>query len=210
MSAARKPAPPNTEAREALALAISEHSAHLERVAAIERAKEKLFEKRMEANRAVAQASEAVEKAKANAGKAFVDAALGNPISSEMTPKTAQAALTEAEERLEELQAASTALSRELEAANQAVKYSRMKLDAALKAVLSSSPEVAKLLERFESARCEVGRLRHALSFLSLKSALPWGWDNARATHMQDTSMLSSWQSALAELERDANVSLPK
>jgi hypothetical protein len=195
-------------ARDRLAEAIAENDERRSRVKAIEKGLEELRVRRYSLTKAVNDAKEKLEESKRASAKDVADRAMGYASESFVPPKEAQAALTEAEERSNEVESAYQALKQEHVGATQDRAYGEHVLRRALTEALSSAPEVQKLLARFDAARAEVAALHSTLLVISGRFALPNGWDNQKV--YSDLGRASEWQLAIDRLEKDANAPLPK
>jgi len=210
MSAALKASRPDADAREALAVAIAEFRERTERVAGIQRAKENLFEQRLEANRSVEAAKEAAEHAKQAAADSLVSKALGGADVGAETITDARWQRDELQQHLRDLESADTALSQQLPDAERAARWAAQKLRSAVAEALAAAPEVQRLFETYRRKQKEVAALASALRFVAGKGGMAAYWDATPADLYDDASVLQIWQAAIAALERDPNAQLPQ
>jgi hypothetical protein len=208
--------------REALAAAHLRHSAAVDRLAAIQAARERTDRGRRDAKEAIVKATAGVEQAKIDAASALVG---GAPAA--ITVKGARAALQDAEDALEAaIEAGSTLVASEKEAAAE-VAYSTTALDEKLGAVVQTEVDVGQLLAEARAAQDALISKRVQLrylfnenliaesetaavrTFLLFETALPAGRGQVEYGNFDAHPAAATWKEAIAALRTDANAELP-
>jgi hypothetical protein len=214
--------PPRTPERESLAEAIALHDAAVDRLAAVQAARERTEQARIDAKDAIAKATAGVEQAKLDAASALVG---GAPAA--ITVKGARAALQDAEDALEaSIEAGSVLVASEKEAADE-LGYARTALDDRLRAVVSAEANVAQLFAEAKVAQADLiakrVRLRflfnngyvaeHELTavrtFLLFETTLPAGKGQIEHGDFDRHPAAATWKEAIAALRENADAPLP-
>jgi hypothetical protein len=213
--------PPRTPQREALAAAQLRHSAAVDRLAAIQAARERTAQTQRGARDAIKAATAGVEQAKLDAASALAGGTPGG-----QSVKEARAALQDAEDALEaSVEASGTLVASEKEAGDE-LQYARMALDEKLRDVVRSEANVAQLLKEAEAVQVDlVSRrvvLRHLFNsgfvaeqetdlrdFLLFKYQLPTGRGQVEYENFDAHPAADPWRQALQELRENADAPLP-
>jgi chromosome segregation ATPase len=209
--------------REQLAEAIARHDEAINRLAAIQAARERTENARRDAKDAVKAAAAAVEAAKADAAAQLAGLGADPPLS----VKAARAAQQDAEDCLEAaIAAGSTLPGHEKEAAAE-VEYASTALDDRLRAVVKAEADVKQLLAEAKAAQAALVSLRVQLrylfnenlvadqdtpplrTFLLFENTLPTGRGQVEFGNFDNHPAAKTWKAALQELRENADAALP-
>jgi hypothetical protein len=206
--AARLASEPQVEPRVALRTAIEQHQAAARRLADLAKALPASEAAVMQARRAIEAATEAVEKAKADAAAYATARALGTAGAAPPPLRNTRLKLADAEDALAVAKVAAADLAKQREEAQRALSWSRP--DDAVAAVIRSDPATKALLERFERSRRETADLRQAVELVA--GYFPHGERLALRSERVEVSPSATrtkWERALAALREDADAALP-
>jgi hypothetical protein len=208
--------------REQLAAAIARHAEATDRLAAVQAARERTEQARIDAKGAIVKATAAVEQAKLDAASALVG---GAPAA--ITVKGARAVLQDAEDALEaSIEAGSTLVGHEKEAAAE-VEYASTAIDKAVAAVVQTEANAAELLAEARSLQTDLINKRVQLrylfnndliaeretavvrTFLLFENTLPTGRGQVEHGNFDSHPAANIWKAALQELRENADATLP-
>lgn len=208
--------------REQLAEAIARHAEAVDRLAAVQAARERTDNARRDAKEAIAKATAGVEQANLNAASALVG---GAPAA--ITVKGARATLQDAEDALEaSIEAGSVLVATEKEAAAE-LGYATTALDDRLRDVVRAEANVTQLLAEAKAAQADLiakrVRLRFLFnenligeqdatavrSFLLFENNLPVGRGQLEHGNFDAHPAAATWKEAIAALRTDADAELP-
>jgi hypothetical protein len=199
--------PPRTPEREQLAAAQQRHAEAVDRLAAVQAARERTERARIAAKDAINAATAAVEQSKIDAALVLTGGAPGA-----LTVKEARAALTDCEDALEAAISAGSVLTGSTEEAERELANAERGVDSAVEGVVKASAEIRALVARLKPAYIELTDVRNALR--AMQSRLPddlkiWGVVDVPSIKLDELKLAPTWRAALAALVKDADAPLP-
>jgi phage-related tail protein len=190
--------------RESLAAAISRHDGAKARLARINAAAEQVSV--WTAVEAVEKAEATLKEARARAPKMLVARLLGDPTSGP-TVEEAEQALSDARAALESAQQTRDALDGQRRVAESSIANAHRSVREAVRLVVQAEGAAEPVLAQYIEARREVARLHEVLSLFSSRNCLPAYWDSVVYFPPMDADL--PWREAFAQLESDADATLP-
>jgi hypothetical protein len=200
-----------SEERQALSAAIDRRNLVQRELDATNKALAEMSEKRAGARRAVADAKQAVEDAKANAAAyltATINGTAGDP---PMSVKDARAALQEAEDNLEAHRSMEDGLEAMRPTIETSLSLAKMSMKDKIAAVVGADPGLRKLLVDYEEMKRLIAQRTEL--FNALWFYIPTEHRHWQATRQYNRNELQDetppWRAALAELEHNSDAALP-
>jgi hypothetical protein len=206
--AAAEQTPRRTSVRQALADAVEQHNAVVERLAAIAAAERTARAEYNAAVDAAAAATAAIEAAKVDAVSHRINRFLGvrrsPPRSVLFRREQAQAA----DDQRAAVQAAQHALAEQKKQAENSLVIARLALSGRIQDVLKDEAPVEQLIVGFHKLRREFVAREQLVQWLDTKHAIHPDrfWQRDRVALVDETA---EWKAALAALESDADAPLP-
>ena len=214
--------PPRSPEREALAEAIARHDAAVDRLAAVQAAREQATQAQYDAKDAIRAAATAVEQSKVDAALVLTGAAPGA-----LSVKDARTKLQDCEDAIEAaISAGGTLVASEKEAAAE-VEYANTALEKSVAAVVRAEAPVAKMLAEAKALqndlvarRVELRQLYNAdlvaedvvaemRKFLLFENTLPVGRGQVEYGNYDAHPAADPWKAVLQELRENADAPLP-
>jgi hypothetical protein len=196
--------------REQLAEAIARHDAARERLAAIKTAQERAFDNVLNLKDAAAEATTALEQAKADEPRQLVESFIGGTTAEVASPvRAAAAAVEEANARLAAARQMREALSGEEKAAERELQWAEIKLGDAVREAVKADPATARLVAAFNEAERNYKELQQSLGIIGT-DRLPEAAKFWNCVHRsEELPNAKQWRAALEALRTDANAPLP-
>jgi hypothetical protein len=207
---AAEPVRSAADCRAALRAAIEKHDAAARRLADLTKGMPAADAALIQARRNVEAATQAVEKAKADAAAYASARALGTAGTAPPPLRNARLKLTDAEDALEVAKAAAADLGRQHKETEQALSSARWDVDRAVAAVVQVDAATKALFAEFERARQRLADLRQAVELVAFH--FPQMERLALLGDRIDVSpsaKRTEWERAIAALQEDADAALP-